>query len=81
MGLSVKAAALLSALRRASEGGDILPSDDDVVWRDVYLDNANSPSLGIASRSLPGYLSALKKAGLYVPVDYAFGRVRMEDRS
>lgn len=78
--MSPDAQKLLSALRKNAEGSDIIPSDDDVAWQDVYLDNATF-GLGIERRSLPGMFAALSKAGLYREVDnYAWGMVRMEDR-
>lgn len=78
--LSKNAVALLKALRSNSEC-DVIPSDDDVAWGEVYLDNAfhDVPEIAVSQRG--GYLAALTTAGLYREVDGStWGMVRQEDR-
>lgn len=66
--------ALLQRLRAKAENRSV--AEDGRAWGDVYLPNVQGdiPHAGFA-----GQLSALKKLGVYRPLDRHFGSVLLRD--
>lgn len=81
MKLSKTQEAVLRALRASGEGED--KSSDGKSWRVVYLDNAKDrlkviEGVEISGHQWAGQLGALRKMGLYRPLDSygTFGKVQ-----
>lgn len=67
---------VLHALRSNKEAVEIIGGAE---WGIVYLDNAQLAT--VSAHQFAGYLSALKKEGLYLPYsgDPCFGLVKLSD--
>lgn len=64
---------VLQKLREKAEG-TFITDQDGKTWEVVYLDNVLG-DLAITPKQFSGYLSALRKEGLYRPEDQCFGEV------